>query len=315
MRAMAITEFGGGGTLQLMDLPEPRPGPGEILIRVKAAGVNPVDWKIREGMLKGRLPHEFPLIPGWDAAGIVSKNGVGADLFAEGDEVYAYCRKPIVRGGTYAEYVTVPQTSAALKPKNMSFEEAATVPLAALTAYQGLFDAAKLQQNETVLIHAAAGGVGSFAVQLAKDRGARVLGTASPRNHAYVKSLGCDVPVDYARGDFRETVRQAAPQHIDVVFDCVGGGVLTASVDVLREGGRVVSIIDPGEVEKLKLKGVSAHYVFVSPNHEELSALTRCIEEGRLRTHVSARFRLEEAGKAQALSETRHIHGKIVLTI
>jgi len=314
MQAIAITEFGGADKLQLIDVPMPEPGQGEILIRVKAAGVNPVDWKIRRGMLKGRMPHKFPLIPGWDAAGIVSRRGPGADFFADGAQVYAYCRTPVIRGGTYAEYVTVPQENAALKPKNMSFEEAATVPLAALTAYQSLFDAAKLERNESVLIHAAAGGVGSFAVQLARNQGARVFGTASPRNHAYIRGLGCTVPVDYTSGDFRPRVRQANPDGVDVVFDCVGG-VLTASMEVLGKAGRVVSIVDPGEVEKLKQKGVQAHYVFVSPNHDELTALTRMIEDGRLRTHISARFRLDEAAKAQAMSETQHTVGKIVLTI
>jgi NADPH2:quinone reductase len=315
MRAMAITEFGGADKLRLMELPLPEPGPGEIRIHIKAAGVNPVDWKIREGLLKGRLPHAFPLIPGWDAAGIVDKVGPGASRFAVGDEVYAYCRKPVIQGGTYAEYVTVPHASGALKPKNMSFEEAATVPLAALTAWQCLFDAAKLQQNETVLVHAAAGGVGSFAVQLARDRGARILGTAGLRNHPYLAALGCDVPIDYASGDIWATVRQKAPGHVDVVLDCVGGGALKASVDVLAKGGRMVSIVDPGEVEKLKQKGVEAHYVFVSPNQDELAMLTRMIEDGRLRTHISERFPLEEAAEAQALSKGGHTQGKIVLTI
>jgi len=315
MRAIAITEFGGVEKLQLLAIPMPEPGKCEILIRIKAAGVNPVDWKIRAGMLQDRLPHEFPLIPGWDAAGIVSKKGPQTDLFTQGDEVYAYCRKPVIKEGTYAEYVVVPQSSAALKPKNMSFEEAATVPLSALTAYQCLLDAAKLERNETVLIHAAAGGVGSFAVQLAKQQGARVLGTARIQNHEYLRSIGCDVPIDYNAGDFRRFVQKACPTGVDVVFDCIGGGVLATSVEVLRANGRVVSIIAPDEVETLKRKGVNAHYVFVSPNHEELTALTHMIEARQLRSHVSARFHLTEAAQAQELSKSGHTRGKIVLVV
>jgi len=315
MKAIAITEFGGVDKLKLMELPVPEPGPGEIQIHIKATSVNPVDWKIREGMLQGRLPHEFPLIPGWDAAGIVSGRGAHADLFGIGDEVYAYCRKPVIGGGTYAEFVTVPQTSAALKPRNMSYEEASTVPLAGLTAYQCLFDAAKLERNETILIHGAAGGVGSFAVQMARTRGARVLGTASLRNHEYLRVLGCDVPIDYTAGDFRQMTRQICPDGVDVVFDCAGGGVLTLSESILRKYGRAVSIIDPDEVEKLKLNGVDAKYVFVSPNHDELSDLTRMVEQGRLHSNISARFRLEDASKAHQMSESHHIRGKVVLTI
>ncbi|MDD5705363.1 MAG: NADP-dependent oxidoreductase, partial [Kiritimatiellae bacterium] len=208
-----------------------------------------------------------------------------------------------------------PQDSAAPKPRNMSFIEAATVPLAALTAYQSLFDAAQLQERETVLIHAAAGGVGTFAVQLAKRRGARVLGTASPRNHDYLRSLGCDVPIDYTAGPVRNAVRQTCPAGVDVIFDCAGGGVLTASREVLRAGGRLVSLVDPGEVEALKREGLAAFYVFVTPNHNQLCTLTRMIEEEQLHTQIAACFKLEEAAKAQALSESRHACGKIVLVL
>ncbi len=315
MRAMAITEFGGAGKLRLMDLPVPDPKPDEILIQVKAAGVNPVDWKITEGQLQGRLPHKFPVIPGWDVAGIVCKRGARADLFPEGSEVYAYCRKPVINGGTYAEYVTVSQGSVALKPKALTFEEAATVPLAALTAYQSLFDAAKLEPNETVLIHGAAGGVGSFAVQLARDRGAFVLGTASHRNYAYLRSLGCDEPIDYTSGDLLPKVRHASHGGVDVVFDCAGGGVLAASMALLRRTGRAVSIIDPDEVETLKQSGTHAFYVFGSPSHDDLATLTGLIEEGRLGTRVAARLPLAEAAKALTMSETRHTQGKIVITV
>ena len=207
MKAIAINEFGGRDKLQFMDLPMPEIKPGEILVKVKTAGVNPVDWKIREGYIKDLFPYEFPIILGWDAAGIVEQAGPEVTLFKEGDEIFAYCRKPMVQGGAYAEYIVLEEEHAAIKPKNTSFEEAASIPLAALTAYQSLFDAAKLQSGETVLIHAAAGGVGGFGVQLARDRGATVWGTASGHSSEYVQDLGGDRVVDYSQVDFRETVR------------------------------------------------------------------------------------------------------------
>ncbi|MDH3557537.1 MAG: NADP-dependent oxidoreductase, partial [Deltaproteobacteria bacterium] len=178
MKTIAIKEFGGRDKLQFMDLPVPEIKPGEILVKVKAAGVNPVDWKIREGYIKDLFPYQFPIILGWDAAGIVEQAGPEVTRFKEGDEIFAYCRKPMVQGGAYAEYIVLEEEHAAIKPKNTSFEEAASIPLAALTAYQSLFDAAKLQSGETVLIHAAAGGVGGFGVQLARDHGAVVWATA-----------------------------------------------------------------------------------------------------------------------------------------
>ena len=315
MRAIAITEFGGRDKLRLMDLPAPVAADGDVLIHIRAAGVNPVDWKIREGMLKDRFPHEFPLILGWDAAGVVAKHGKNANRLSEGDEVFAYCRKPLVRDGTYAEYIAMPEDNVALKPKAFSFEEAATVPLAALTAYQALFDAGKLKPDGTVLIHAAAGGVGTFAVQLAKDCGARALGTASERNRDYLLALGLDVHIDYRSGDFRDATRAACPDGVDLVFDCVGGGVLQASAEIIKPGGHIVSITDPVGVDTLAKKGITADFVFVEPIREELERIGKMIDAGRLRTCVSASLRLDEAAAAHELSEAGHTRGKIVLSI
>jgi NADPH:quinone reductase-like Zn-dependent oxidoreductase len=174
MKAIAVREFGGRDKLERMDLPIPEVGKGEILVRVKAAGVNPVDWKIREGWLKDRFPYKFPLVPGWDAAGVVEKVDQGVTRFKPGDEIFTYCRKPVVQGGAYAEYIALSEDHMALKPENTSFTEAAGIPLASLTAYQALVDAAKVKAGERVLIHAAAGGVGGFGVQIARDRGAVV---------------------------------------------------------------------------------------------------------------------------------------------
>jgi NADPH2:quinone reductase len=315
MRAIAINEFGGRDKLQPMELPRPEPADDEVLVQIKAAGVNPVDWKIREGMLKDRLPHEFPLILGWDAAGVVVGRGQDANRLSEGDEVFAYCRKPVVKDGAYAEFIALPEDNVVLKPKSMPIAEAATVPLAALTAYQALFDAGKLKAHETVLIQAAAGGVGTFAIQLAKDCGARALGTASEGHHEYLLELGIDVHIDYKAGDFREATRAACPDGVDLVFDCVGGDTLQASADIIKPDGRVVSITDPSGVDELAKKGVDAGFVFVEPIRAELESIAEMIDGGKLRTYISASLRLDEAAKAHELSESKHTRGKIVLSV
>ena len=315
MKAIAITEFGGHDKLQLMDLPIPEVGRAEILVRIKAAGVNPVDWKIREGYLKDLFPHEFPVIIGWDAAGIVERVSGEVTRFQTGDEIFAYCRKPVVRGGAYAEFIVLKEEHVALKPKNSSFEEAASIPLAALTAYQALFDAAKLQSGEVVLIHAGAGGVGGFGVQLAKDRGAIVWSTAGERNAKYVQELGAVRVVDYTQSDFRNEVRSEYPEGVDVVFDCVGGEVLEKSADIVRKGGRLISIVD--DPANLDLAGLHSEFVFVAPNHSQLSELSQMFEQNRIRTHLSEvlPLGLGEARRAHELSESGRTRGKMVLAL
>jgi NADPH2:quinone reductase len=315
MKAIAINEFGGQDKLQLMDLPAPEIKSGEILLRVKAAGVNPVDWKIREGYIKDLFPYDFPIILGWDAAGIVEQAGEEVTRFQKGDEIFAYCRKPVVQGGAYADYIVLEEEHAAIKPKNISFEEAASIPLAALTAYQSLFDAAKINPGETVLIHAAAGGVGGFGVQLARDRRATVLGTASGHNSGYVQDLGADRVVDYSQVDFREAVRSEYPDGVDVVFDCVGGEVLEKSADIVKKGGRLISIVD--DPTDLARDDIYKEFVFVAPNSTQLTELARMVEQGRLTTHLSQvfPFGLEEAQKAHELSESSRTRGKMVLVL
>jgi len=315
MKAIAIREFGGRDKLEPMDLPVPEVGAGEVLVRVKGAGVNPVDWKIREGRLKDLFPHRFPLIPGWDAAGIVEKIGPGVTRFRVGDEIFAYCRKPVVQGGAYAEYIALKEEHMAVKPRNTTFTEAAGIPLAALTAYQALVDAAGARSGERVLIHAAAGGVGGFGVQIAKDRGALVWGTAGSRNEDYVRSLGADRVIDYSRDDFRKVVRSAYPDGVDVVFDCVGGDVLKKSVEIVRKGGRLISIVDSLDERSLGRADIRFEFVFVAPNSKELSELGQMVEQGRLRVHLEEVLPLEAAAKAHELSESRHTRGKIVLSV
>ena len=315
MKAIAIQEFGGRDKLKVLDLPVPEVGPQDVLIQVKAAGVNPVDWKIREGFLRDLLPHHFPVILGWDAAGIISQVGSDVTRLKVGDEVYAYCRMAVIQHGAYAEWISLPETNVSVKPKNVSFEEAATIPLAALTAYQSLFEAAGLQQGESVLIHAAAGGVGGFAVQLARHRGAKVFGTASPGNHEYVKGLGAELVIDYNTQDFRQVVRSVRPGGVDVVLDCVGGDVVEQSLDILNSNGRLVTIAESGLVKKLRAQGVNAHFVFVAPSSSQLDEITTLTESRKIHTHISSRFSLVEAAKAHELIESQHVRGKIVLTI
>lgn len=310
MRAVAIEEYGGTDQLRMMELPRPEPRPGEVLIRIKAAGVNPVDGKIRQGLLKQRMPNFLPIVIGWDAAGVIEGLGEGVTGFSLGQPVFAYCRTTTIQHGTYAEFIAVPASSIAPKPSNLSFEEAATIPLAGLTAYQCLFDAAQLQAGQKILIHAAAGGVGGFAVQLARWRGAEIWATASSANHAYVRSLGADHVLDYTAGDFREKA-----SNLDVAFDTIGGDVQSRSADCLKPGGVLVSILAYADEAALKAKGIVTKYVFVSPNGAQLSELGRLCQAGALRTHLAAVLRLEEAAKAHAMIESRHTRGKIALRI
>ena len=315
MKAIAIKEFGGRDKMQLMDVPVPAVGAQEVLNQVKAAGVNPVDWKIREGFLRDMMPYEFPIILGWDAAGLVVDVGKNVTGFKPGDEVYAYCRTAVIHHGSYAQFIAVPEDNVAAKPTSTSFEEAASIPLAALTAYQSLMDAAGLRVGESVLIHAAAGGVGGFAVQLARYRGGKVFGTASAANHNYVKSLGADVLIDYNTQDFRQVVRESRPGGVDVVLDCIGGDVVEESLDILNANGRLVTIAEPGLVKKFRAQGINAHFVFVAPNSAQLHEITKLTETGKLSSHLSGRYPLEEAAKAHEVLEGQHVRGKLVLTV
>jgi NADPH:quinone reductase-like Zn-dependent oxidoreductase len=306
VRAVGVREFGGRDKLELLDLPQPKLPPESVLIRIHAAGVNPVDWKMREGRLEPSWPHVFPVVPGWDAAGVVERVGPAVTEFKPGDEVFSYCRKQFVGDGAYAEYVVVPETSVAHKPRSLDFEHAAALPLTGLTAYQALFNAAGLVAGETVLVHAAAGGVGSFAVQLAADAGAEVIGTASEQNTEYVLGLGATEVIDYRERDFVEGVREAYPEGVDVVFDTIGGETQARSRELLRPEGRLVSIAQPPR---------DGLYVFVRPDGEQLAELAELVDEGRLAVHLTEVVPLEEAARAHELSEAGNVRGKLVLRV
>lgn len=312
---MAIEEFGGAEKIRAMEVPEPRLGPDMILVRARAAGLNPVDWKIRTGAHESRFPHFFPLVLGWDVAGTVEQVGPAVTRFEPGDEVCAYARKHFVQEGTYAEYVAIPEGFAAPRPATLGFEEAAALPLAALTARQALIDAAGLHQGETVLVQAAAGGVGGFAVQIAASIGARPIGTARAEKHDHVRDLGAVEAIDYTSADFVEATRELAPGGVDVVFDTVGGETLERSPEVLRDGGRLVSIVEPPDAERLGERGIDARYVFVRPDGVELEGLGRLADEGRLRVHLEEVFPLAEAPRAHERLEAGRVTGKLALSI
>ncbi len=314
MRAIAIQQFGGPETLRLMDLPRPKPARGEVLIRTMAAGVNPVDWKIRDGSLEKAFPHTFPVVLGWDVAGIVEELGESTSRFRKGDKVWAYARKPVVQWGTWAEFVAIPETYAALVPPRLLFEEAAAVPLAALTAHQALVKAG-VKTGDSVLVHAAAGGVGHFAVQLAKNLGATVYGTAGAQNQQFVLGLGADGGLDYAREDFREGLRRLAPGGVGVVLDCVGGDTLARSFDVLAPGGKIVSIVEPPDIAAARARGFTADWVFVEPSGEQLERIATLFVRGKLRTHVSKIRPLKDAADALRESQEGHVRGKLVLLL
>lgn len=315
MKAIVIDSFGGVEKLHLKDVPTPTPADNEVLIQVHYAGVNPVDWKIREGALQGAYPQSFPMILGWDCSGTIKAVGKNVRNFKPGDEVFAYCRKPQIQWGTYAEYISFDASNVALKPKNINFAEAAAIPLACLTAWQAIFDFANLKKGQTILIHAGAGGVGGFAIQLAHNAGAKVITTASESNHPYVKKLGADFAIDYNKQNFVEKVREFAPQGVDVVFDTIGGKTLKDSIGLLKTGGALVTIIDRN-VQSLKLPPtIKAGYVFVQPDGKELTQISNLIKDGKLKAPQIEELPLRDAAKAHEKSQGGHTRGKTVLKV
>ncbi|MEJ8633996.1 NADP-dependent oxidoreductase [Streptomyces sp. MS2.AVA.5] len=307
MKAISYSSFGGPDVLEYTERPEPKVGPDSVLVKVRAAAVNPVDRHAREGNLDSLLDTVFPVVPGWDVSGVVVQPGFAVTEFAVGDEVMGYVREDFLSRGTFAEYVAAPVRTLARKPLRLSFEEAAGLPLAGLTAYQVLHKALKIGSSDTVLIHAAAGGVGSLAVQLAKHAGARVIGTASERNHDHLRELGAE-PVTYGEG-LADRVRALAPDGVEAVFDTIGGDALKASVQVLAPEGRLASIAD-GEV--LALGG---RYCWVRPDAADLAALGELAQQGVVSVHVDRTFPLEQAAQAHILSAEGHTRGKIVVTV
>lgn len=311
MRASYIEEFGGPETVKTGELDRPEPGEGEVLVRVQSAGVNPVDSAIVRGMLKDFIPSDFPLIPGWDVAGVVEARGHAARRFSEGDKVYAYARRPFIQHGTFAEYIALPESYLARSPEKLTPEEAGGVPLAGLTAWQSLFDAGDVQKGDVVLILGASGGVGTFAVQFAKWKGARVIGVASSGNHDYLKELGADDMVDYKENHVGEAVEKMASAGVDVIFDCSRGEALEQSMSTLIKNGRLVSITNRDPDRRVDIR---FEYVFVEPNARQLEKISELADNGYVKAPVTKAFRLEEAGEALQQVESLHTRGKMVIT-
>ncbi len=303
MKAIQVHEFGGPEVLKLEDVPVPTPREGEMLVRVHAAGVNPVDSAIRRGGFGRRA---LPYTPGFDVSGVVETVGEGVTKFKSGDAIFA-CQN-LNRSGSYAQFTIVREDEAAMKPEALSHEDAAGVPLVVLTAWQALFDKGNLQEGQTILVHAAAGGVGTYAVQLAKWKGARVIATASPRNHAFLKELGADEVIDYNTENFWEKVKD-----VDVVLDPIGGQTQEMSWQVLKRGGRLVSILHPPSQEKAREHGVTAMVFLMERNAEQLEEMAKLLAAGTLKPVTSHKFTLAEAVKAHEQIDTRHTRGKIVL--
>ena len=308
MKAVRMHAYGGPEVLQYEDAPRPEPAAGEVLVRVHAAAINPVDWKVREGYTKGFLDYPLPMIPGWDLSGVVEAAGPGVTEWKKGDEVYS--RPDIRRDGAYAEYIVARASELGPKPKKLDHVHAAAIPLAALTAWQAIFDAAQLQAGQRILIHAAAGGVGSFAVQLAKWKGAYVIGTASERNHAFLRELGADEAIDYNKTRFEDAVKG-----VDVVLDTMAGETRQRSWQTLKRGGILVTILGQASAEEAAKHGVRQAGVFVQPNQAELRELAGLADSGKLRALVEAVLPLQEAARAQEMNKTGHTRGKIVLEV
>lgn len=310
MKAVRIHAYGGPEVMRYEDAPRPEPAPGEVLIRVQAVGTNPVDWKTRAGRgVAGRLTDPFPFITGWDVSGVVEAVGSHDLPYRPGDDVYGVLRFPEL-GSAYAEYVTAPVEHVAPRPSALSHVEAAALPLVALTAWQALFEVAELTAGQTILIHAASGGVGHVAVQLARWKGATVIGTASGRNADFLRGLGVDQFIDYQTMRFEDVVAG-----VDVVLDSLAGETRERSWPVIRPGGMLVSILGDASEERAAEYGVRARRMLVRPQADQLHAITALAEAGDLRPVVSHVLPLAEAAQAHELLETGHTRGKIVLKV
>lgn len=303
MKAVVVKENGGPEVLKYEDAPRPEPKDDEVLIRTMAAGVNPVDAYIRAGRYGGQIPY----IPGMDVAGIVEKVGSKVTRFKAGDPVYAYLS--FREQGGYAQFTIAKENETALKPKNISFEQAAAVPLAATTAWQA-FDTAGLKAGQTVLIHGGSGGVGHFAIQIAKARGAKVIATASTPNQELLKQLGVDQPIDYTKTKFEVVIKD-----VDVVLEATRSDSMARSYGVVKKGGFIVSITGQPDQSQLAQHGLRGDSIMAHPDSRVLDELTKLIESKKLTPIVSQTFSLADAAKAHQQIETRHTRGKIVLKV
>ncbi|MDN6293921.1 MAG: NADP-dependent oxidoreductase [Tetragenococcus halophilus] len=309
MKAIVIEQYGEANELIEKELPIPEIESNQILIEMHATSINPIDWKVRAGYMAENSPFEFPLILGWDAAGVVSKVGSDVTKFKEGDKVFA---RPAMENGTYAEYVAVDENLVALKPENISYNEAASVPLAGLTAWQCLLDFGKIKSGDKVLIHAGSGGVGSLAIQIAKHFGAYVYSTASGENEEFLKELGVDEFINYKTTDFTDVVKDA-----DLVVDTMGGEILERSLDVVKDGGKIVSIAGQPNAEKAAERDIETKSLWLDPNGEQLAEMGELMSKGIIKAQIGHILPLTTEGlrEAHKISETHHAKGKIIIEI
>jgi len=313
MRAIAEETF--GGPIALIDTPTPEIGASEVLIRVRGAGVNPFDWKVAEGALKDQMKHSFPLILGFDAAGVIERIDADVTDLAEGDEVYGYLFKPVIGEGTFAEYVGAPATIVAKRPATVGFAEAAALPTPGLTAID-LVDAVDTKEGETILIVGATGSVGSYATQLAARRGAHVIATARRTNEALVRKLGAAETIDHTTEDLVDAVRIAHPGGIDAVIDVASDREALGRISALvNEGGRLASSVYAADVEGLARRGIAATNISMQPGARRLGELSRMVDAGELSVRLDRTFPLEKATEAFEERRTGRARGKIVLLI
>ena len=332
MKAVIAEQYGGPEALEIADVPEPQVGPNGVLVRVHASSVNPVDWKLRKGLLSALWNLRFPVIWGCDCSGVVEEVGSSVTLFKPGDEVYGFKHGKVgeTYRGTYAEYAVLPENTLAHKPENLSHEEAAAIPLAAVTAWQGLIKHGKIRPGQRVLIQAGAGGVGTFAIQTAKAFGAYVAATAGPQNQDFLRELGADMPIDYTR----DRVQDKLPKY-NLVLDGVGDSVWPASLRVLKFGGRLVTLTAPipeepsgklrfffsaiigvvGGSARALLTGKQLRIVSVKPRGGDLEKLNAFIEAGKIKPVVEKVYSLDQIADAHRHSETGHVRGKLVIKI
>jgi NADPH:quinone reductase-like Zn-dependent oxidoreductase len=308
MNAIRIHHYGGPEVLRYEEAPRPQVREGEVLIRVHAAGVNPLDWKVRSGSLNGCMHQELPLIPGWDLSGGVEEVGPSVSQFKKGDEVFAMADP--TRDGAYADYIAVREGAVAMKPKSLHHVRAAATPVSALTAWRSLFDLGDLQSGQRILIHGGSGGVGHFAVQLAKWKGAYVIATASTKNQELLRKLGADETIDYTSQQFEDVVH-----NVDIVLDTIGGETQERSWSVLKKGGALISSVQPPSKQKGNQFGVRGMMCSVQPDGAQLHKIANLIDLAKLRPTLDRILPLSEARRAHELSQNGHVHGKIVLRV
>jgi NADPH:quinone reductase-like Zn-dependent oxidoreductase len=299
MQAVVIHETGGPEVLQLEQADRPEPGDGEVLIKIHAASVNPIDWKYRRGL----APKQLPAVLGHDVSGTIELSR--AEGFAEGEDVFGS-----IASGAYAEFTTAPAAVIAKKPSGVSHEQAAAIPVSGLTAWQALFDRGGLEQGQTALIAGAAGGVGHFAVQFAARAGARTIGTGSSHNRDFVLGLGADDYVDYTQQDVAQSVSD-----VDVAFDTVGGETTEALLPTVRQGGVLVTIANAPPEQAAAQRGVRAELLVMSPNPGQLTRIAELVAAGEVHVEIAATFPLQEVQRAHEMSESGHTRGKIILVM